>query len=120
MTSEDGLAQRRQCEFAGKLCRSVLHVEDRIDFDEIQRQQFPGVGDHLHQHVGFPVAEAALNRRADAWPYLVVGLLVRLMTFTITYQTMAVTVTVETNQTSNQVMPLILHLALGASNAMGL
>ena len=55
-----------------------------------------------------------------AWPYLVVGLLVRLMTFTITYQTMAVTVTVETNQTSNQVMPLILHLALGASNAMGL
>ena len=40
-----------------------------------------------------------------AWPYLVVGLLIRLMTFTVAYQTMAVTMTVETNQTSNQVMP---------------
>jgi hypothetical protein len=54
-----------------------------------------------------------------AWPYFVVGLLIRLMTFTITYETMVVTTTVETNQTSNQVMLPILHLTGGGFNARG-
>ena len=47
-------------------------------------------------------------------PYSTVGVSLRLMAFTITYQTTAVTITVKTNQISKLVMSSILPLAHGA------
>ena len=47
-------------------------------------------------------------------PYSTVGVSLRLMAFTITYQTTAVTITVKTNQISKLVMSAILSQARGS------
>ena len=60
---------------------------------------------------GVPFTGEAL--RFGVRPYSTVGVSLRLMAFTITYQTTAVTITVKTNQISKLVMSFILPLAAG-------
>ena len=58
--------KRRERQLRGELGGGVAHVQRRVHFDQVERDQALRVGHDLHQQVGFAVVEAAAHRRADA------------------------------------------------------
>src|SRR6476660_1060609 len=66
LESNNPHAERGEHELGPENRGLILRVENRIDLDDVERQEAAGVGGHLHDHVRFTVIEAAFDRRADA------------------------------------------------------
>ena len=56
---KDVLAERGERQFCGKLRGRVADVERWVDFDQIECDKPPRVGDEFHDHVRLAVIEAA-------------------------------------------------------------
>ena len=50
----------------GQIGGLVAHVEGGIEFDDVERCQTTGVGDHLHAQLRFAVGRATAHGGADA------------------------------------------------------
>jgi hypothetical protein len=66
LTHQRALAEQRLDEIDGKGGRAVADIERRVEFDDVERAELPGVGDHFHAQLGLAVGRAARHGGAHA------------------------------------------------------
>src|SRR5215208_5294389 len=64
---DDSAAHQALDEFDCQRSRAVPDVQDGVDFDHVERRDYPGLVDELHQEVRLPVGESSAHGCADTW-----------------------------------------------------
>src|SRR5438093_4077456 len=70
MTSQNLFPEGRQNQLHSKMCGFVLHVQDGIDFRDLEGNHLFRVRDHLHRQVSLAVVGAPSNGSSHSWRFI--------------------------------------------------